>query len=116
LEPGQERFHWKKREKRAGAGERVKSLPLEIPLVDSNGRQLPFAPEPPQYVRQLRAPGRDCGVNQLCIFVGTTVGGYLGWWAGEQLGCEFFVNFLLSGVGSVAGVYAGWKLARKLAE
>lgn len=55
-------------------------------------------------------------MNKLCIFIGTTVGGTFGWWAGEKLGCEFFVNFLLSGVGSIAGVYAGWKLARKLAE
>lgn len=55
-------------------------------------------------------------MNKLCIFVGTTLGGYVGWWAGEQLGFEFFVNFLLSGVGSIIGVYAGWKLARKLAE
>ena len=55
-------------------------------------------------------------VNKLCIFVGTLVGSYVGWWAGEALGFEFFVNFLLSGVGSIAGVYAGWKLAQKLAE
>jgi len=55
-------------------------------------------------------------VNKLCIFVGTTIGGYAGWWAGEQLGFEFFVNFLLSGFGSILGVYVGWKLAQKLAE
>jgi uncharacterized membrane protein YfcA len=55
-------------------------------------------------------------VNKLCIFAGTTLGGYVGWWAGEQLGCDFFVNFLLSGAGSIVGVYAGWKLARRLSE
>lgn len=55
-------------------------------------------------------------VNKLCIFVGTTIGGYVVWWAGEQLGFEFFVNFLLSGVGSILGVYAGWKLAQKLSD
>jgi hypothetical protein len=34
----------KKREKRAGAGERVKSPALEFPLIDSNGLH-PFAPK-----------------------------------------------------------------------
>jgi len=53
-------------------------------------------------------------VNKLCIFVGTTLGGYVGWWAGELCGFGFFANFLLSGLGSVLGVYAGWKLARRL--
>lgn len=55
-------------------------------------------------------------VNKLCIFVGTTIGSYVGWWAGEQFGFDFFGNFMLSGVGSILGVYAGWKLARKLSE
>jgi uncharacterized membrane protein YfcA len=55
-------------------------------------------------------------VNKLCIFVGTTIGGYAGWWVGDRLGFDFFGAFLVSGVGSVVGVYAGWKLARKLEE
>ena len=55
-------------------------------------------------------------VNKLCIFVGITLGGYIGWWSGEQCGFGFFANFLLSGLGSILGVYAGWKLARKLSE
>lgn len=55
-------------------------------------------------------------MNKLCIFVGTTLGGYVGWWSGEQCGFGFFANFLLSGLGSILGVYAGWKLARKLSE
>ena len=55
-------------------------------------------------------------MNKLCIAVGTLVGSYLGWWVGEVLGSEFFVNFLLSGVGSIIGVYGGWKLARRFSE
>jgi uncharacterized membrane protein YfcA len=55
-------------------------------------------------------------MTKLLIFIGTTIGGYVGWWAGERLGFEFFVNFLLSGAGSLVGVYAGWKLARQLSE
>jgi hypothetical protein len=52
-------------------------------------------------------------VTKLCIFVGTTVGGYAGWYLGEACGLGFVGAFLVSGVGSVAGVYGGWKLARK---
>lgn len=53
---------------------------------------------------------------KLLILIGTTLGGYVGWWVGEQLGFEIFVNFLLSGAGSLIGVYAGWKLARQWSE
>lgn len=53
-------------------------------------------------------------VERLCIFVGTTVAGYAGWYLGAAAGLEFFGCFLLSGVGSVAGVWLGWKLARRL--
>ena len=55
-------------------------------------------------------------MNRLCIFAGTTVGGYVGWWIGGLLGFEFFGAFLISGLGSIVGVYAGWKLARKIEE
>jgi len=53
-------------------------------------------------------------VTKLCIFIGTTVGGYAFYAIGEALGFSFLWSFVLSGVGSVVGVYAGWKLARKL--
>ena len=55
-------------------------------------------------------------MRKLCIFVGTTVGGYAGWGLGEALGLGFGWAFVLSGVGSIVGVYAGWKLALKLEE
>jgi hypothetical protein len=55
-------------------------------------------------------------MTKLCIFLGTTVGGYGFWFIGDALGLSFFMAFLLSGVGSVAGVWAGWKLAQKLDE
>ncbi len=65
-----------------------------------------------------RLPGRliEEGMMKLCIFVGTTVGSYVGWAAAEAVGLGFGWAFVLSGVGSVAGVYAGWKVARKIAE
>jgi len=45
---------------------------------------------------------------KLCIFAGTTIGGYVGWFLGDRFG--FGVAFVLSSVGSLVGVYAGWKL------
>ncbi len=53
---------------------------------------------------------------KLAIFVGTMLGGYAGWRAGEAFGLGFGWAFVLSGIGGMAGVYAGWKLAQKLAE
>jgi len=55
-------------------------------------------------------------MNKLCILVGTTIGGSVGWWAGDALGLGFGWAFVLSGIGSLAGVWAGWKVARKLEE
>ena len=52
-------------------------------------------------------------MNRLCIFVGTLVLGYAGWFAGDALGFEFLGCFLLSGLGSMAGVWVGWKLAQR---
>ena len=53
-------------------------------------------------------------MTKLCIFGGTTIGGYVGWGLGDFLGLGFVWAFVLSGMGSVAGVYYGWKLAQKL--
>ena len=49
-------------------------------------------------------------MNKLCIVIGTTVLGWLGWWIGAQWGST--IGFVLSGIGSVAGVYAGWRINR----
>lgn len=51
-------------------------------------------------------------MNKLCIFAGTTILGYAGWFLGAALGFEFFGCFLVSGLGSVVGVWAGWKVAQ----
>ena len=53
-------------------------------------------------------------MNKLCIFTGTLLGGWVGWWAGDALGLDFFGAFLASGAGSLLGVWLGWKLARHL--
>ena len=52
-------------------------------------------------------------MNKLCIFAGTTIVGYVGWYLGELAGLGFVGCFLLSGAGSIIGVWAGWKIARK---
>jgi hypothetical protein len=49
-------------------------------------------------------------MNKLCIFIGMTLSGWIGWRFGEQFG--FLPAFLLSGVGSMAGVYVGWRINR----
>ena len=51
---------------------------------------------------------------KLCILVGTTLGGYAGWWLGDALGLGLAGAFLLSGAGSLVGVYAGWRAGRRL--
>jgi hypothetical protein len=53
-------------------------------------------------------------VNKLCIFTGTMLFGYLGWFLGARLGLGFFGCFVLSGLASIVGVWAGWKIAQKL--
>lgn len=52
-------------------------------------------------------------MDKLCIFAGTTVFSYVGWYLGVLLGFEFFGCFLVSGVGCVFGVWAGWKVAQR---
>ena len=53
-------------------------------------------------------------MNKLCIFAGTTIGGYAFWFLGDAAGLGFGWSFVLSGIGSIVGVYAGWKLAQRL--
>jgi len=53
-------------------------------------------------------------MRRLCILVGMTVFGSVGWWLGERVG--FMTAFLVSGLGSFFGIYVGWKLARSLGD
>jgi len=50
---------------------------------------------------------------KLCIFAGTFILSYAGWYLGELLHFEFFGCFLISGFASVAGVIVGWKIGRR---
>ena len=49
-------------------------------------------------------------MNKLCIFIGMTVLGWIGWWIGNKIG--FMTGFVLGGIGSMAGVYVGWRINR----
>lgn len=49
-------------------------------------------------------------MHRFLFFVGTTFGGYVGWWAGEYMGFELMGTFLISGLGSLVGIYATWRL------
>lgn len=49
-------------------------------------------------------------MNMLCIFVGVTVLGWIGWWIGAYVG--LMTAFALSSVGSILGVYVGWRINR----
>jgi hypothetical protein len=49
-------------------------------------------------------------LSRLSIFVGMTLGGYVGWWAGEYVGFGLMGAFLVSSLGSLVGVYAAWRI------
>ncbi|MEO6873796.1 MAG: hypothetical protein ABI222_03130 [Opitutaceae bacterium] len=55
-------------------------------------------------------------MRKLSIFVGTTIGSYVGWAIPDYFGVGFGWCFVISGIGSIVGVWAGWKLAMKLEE
>jgi hypothetical protein len=50
-------------------------------------------------------------VNRLLVFVGTTVGGSIGWWGGECLGFGLMGTFVVSSFGSAVGIYVVWRFA-----
>ena len=52
-----------------------------------------------------------CGtVNRLLMFVGMTLGGYVGWWAGDYMGFGLMGTFLVSSLGSLIGIYVAWRV------
>jgi hypothetical protein len=54
------------------------------------------------------------GMSTLLAWVGATVGGALGWWAGAAQG--LFTAFVLSTVGTGVGLYLGRRLADRLLD
>ncbi len=53
-------------------------------------------------------------MKKLCIFLGITIVGWIGWWLGSWVG--EVTAYMLSGVGSMVGVYAGWRINRDYFE
>lgn len=49
-------------------------------------------------------------MTRLMMFLGMTLGGYVGWWAGEAMGFDFMGTFLVSSLGSMAGIFVAWKV------
>ena len=52
-------------------------------------------------------------MNRLTMFIGMTVGGAVGWWAGECLGLGLMATFLVSSLGSLLGIYGVWWILRE---
>ncbi|NQT15362.1 MAG: hypothetical protein HQ582_21580 [Planctomycetes bacterium] len=55
-------------------------------------------------------------MHRLLMFVGMTLGGYVGWWAGDYVGLGLMGTFLVSALGSLAGVYLAWRIIRDYLE
>ena len=49
-------------------------------------------------------------MNRLCIFIGVTVLGWVGWSIGARVG--FMTAYILGGIGSIVGVDVGWRINR----
>jgi hypothetical protein len=47
-------------------------------------------------------------LTKLMTFIGATIGGTIGWWAGERIGS--MTAFFLSIIGTGFGLYAGRRL------
>jgi hypothetical protein len=53
---------------------------------------------------------RKKDMKKLCIILGMTVFGWIGWWIGAKIG--FMTAYILSTLASMAGVYVGWRIYR----
>lgn len=49
-------------------------------------------------------------LSKMLNFIGATIGGSLGWWAGERVG--FMTAFILSIIGTGIGIYFGHRVAK----
>ena len=50
-------------------------------------------------------------MNKLCVLVGMTIGGYLGWWLGGGFD-NLYSAFALSALGNFVGIYFGLRVNR----
>jgi len=48
----------------------------------------------------------------MLLFIGMTLGGYIGWRVGDYFGLGLMATFLVSTLGSAIGVYVAWRIVR----
>lgn len=53
-------------------------------------------------------------MNRLLYLILSSLGGWLGWMAGERVG--FMTAVILSFLGSLVGIYAAWRVIRDYLE
>ena len=53
---------------------------------------------------------------KLSIFVVSTLLSVAFGWLADQMGCDFFWAFLVSGVGGIIGCWLGWRLHRRFLD
>ncbi len=47
---------------------------------------------------------------RMMTLIGITLGGWVGWWAGDYVGLGLMGTFLVSSLGSFAGLYVAWRI------
>lgn len=52
-------------------------------------------------------------MKKVCVLIGSTIGGSLGWAAGSGIG--FMTAFMISMIGTGIGMYAGFRVAERYA-
>ena len=55
-------------------------------------------------------------MKRLAMFLAMTIGGYVGWWAGDYFGFDLMGTFLISSLGSIVGIYLTWRLVAAFLE
>ena len=61
-------------------------------------------------------PTESLTMNRMMMFIGMTLGGWVGWWAGDYVGLGIMGALLVSSLGSFAGVYLTWRIMRDYLE
>ena len=78
------------------------------PLADSGAPCAPTLPFPYPFHNEVQS------MRKLLGWIGATVGGSVGWWAGAGAGVMTAV--FASAVGTGAGLYLGWWIAERLLD
>jgi hypothetical protein len=55
-------------------------------------------------------------MHRMLMFIGMTVGGWVGWAAGAYLGFGLMGQFMVSCLGSVVGIFVAWRVLTEYLE